>query len=205
MVGAIFLADAGSRFFPMKRSNLDMWCSVGTLTLAITAVMYVTGWGPMLAVGYAYAAGAAVNAAGAKGCKAAALWAMLCLAGGEWAIQSGLAPSFVKTPEVHGLAVLAALGLVIVMRVLYRSTIGKERAELEVRQSEDRFKALVTNASDIIIVFQDPGTATYVSPAFERVMGLVPEARLLPERQLHPPRRHRPHDHVLRRSARNAG
>ncbi|HEX7521988.1 MAG TPA: EAL domain-containing protein [Acidimicrobiia bacterium] len=176
MVGAIFLADAGSRFFPMKRSNLDMWCSVGALTIAITAVMYVTGWGPMLAVGYAYAAGAAVNAAGAKGCKAAALWAMLCLAGGEWAIQSGLAPSFVKTPEVHGLAVLAALGLVIVMRVLYRSTVGKERAELEVRQSEERFRALVTNASDIIIVFQDPGTATYVSPAFERVMGLVPEA-----------------------------
>ena len=52
-----------------------------------------------------------------------------------------------------------------------------ERKELEdaLRQSEERFRSLVQNASDIIIILEANGTIRYVSPAIARVLGLQPE------------------------------
>ena len=52
-----------------------------------------------------------------------------------------------------------------------------ERKEVEeaLRQSEERFRSLVHNASDIIVILEADGTIRYVSPAIERVLGLQPE------------------------------
>jgi PAS domain S-box-containing protein len=49
-----------------------------------------------------------------------------------------------------------------------------ERKEMEdaLRRSEERFRSLVQNASDIIIILEADGTVRYVSPAIERVLGL---------------------------------
>jgi PAS domain S-box-containing protein len=48
-----------------------------------------------------------------------------------------------------------------------------ERKEMEdaLRRSEERFRSLVQNASDIIIILEADGTIRYVSPAIERVLG----------------------------------
>ena len=52
-----------------------------------------------------------------------------------------------------------------------------ERKEVEeaLRRSEERFRSLVHNASDIIVILEADGTIRYVSPAIERVLGLQPE------------------------------
>jgi PAS domain S-box-containing protein len=52
-----------------------------------------------------------------------------------------------------------------------------ERKEVEdaLRRSEERFRSLVQNASDIIIVLEADGTIRYVSPAIARVLGLRTE------------------------------
>ena len=52
-----------------------------------------------------------------------------------------------------------------------------ERKEVEeaLRQSEERFRSLVHNASDIIVILEADGTIRYVSPAIERVLGLQQE------------------------------
>ena len=55
-----------------------------------------------------------------------------------------------------------------------------ERKEVEnaVRHSEERFRSLVQNASDIITILEPDGTIRYVSPATEKVIGYHPEERV---------------------------
>ncbi|MDP9437831.1 MAG: PAS domain S-box protein [Actinomycetota bacterium] len=51
----------------------------------------------------------------------------------------------------------------------------RERAEEERRRSEERFRALVQNASDVITILEADGTIRYESPAIERVLGYRPD------------------------------
>jgi len=44
------------------------------------------------------------------------------------------------------------------------------------RRSEERFRALVQNASDVIAIFEADGTARYASASFQRVLGYEPGA-----------------------------
>ncbi|MDP9350018.1 MAG: EAL domain-containing protein, partial [Chloroflexota bacterium] len=48
----------------------------------------------------------------------------------------------------------------------------------ELRRSEERFRSLVQNASDVIDVIATDGTILYISPAIERVLGYRPEERI---------------------------
>lgn len=50
-----------------------------------------------------------------------------------------------------------------------------ERRALEQQVSEDRFRLLVQNSSDIILVADICGTIRYVSPSVERILGYNPE------------------------------
>ncbi|HEX2098499.1 MAG TPA: PAS domain S-box protein [Rubrobacteraceae bacterium] len=51
----------------------------------------------------------------------------------------------------------------------------RKRAEEELKQSEEWFRSLVQNVSDVITVVDAAGAARYVSPAVERVLGYRPE------------------------------
>ena len=48
----------------------------------------------------------------------------------------------------------------------------------DVRRSEERFRSLVRNASDCIVIARADGTVAYESPAVERVLGYAPDNRL---------------------------
>ena len=51
----------------------------------------------------------------------------------------------------------------------------RERAERSLEESEQRFRSLVMNSSDMITVFAPDGTRLYASPSIERVLGYKPE------------------------------
>jgi diguanylate cyclase (GGDEF)-like protein/PAS domain S-box-containing protein len=86
---------------------------------------------------------------------------------------------------VGGLLIAAvALTTVVLARQI---TSLAENARLLIRttalandlgQSEARFRSLVQNASDVIIVIDAAGNISYESPAVERVLGYRPQARI---------------------------
>src|SRR5918998_5660178 len=56
-------------------------------------------------------------------------------------------------------------------------TDRKQAAEA-LRESEARFRSLVQNASDIIMIIESDGTIRYESPTVERILGYTPETRI---------------------------
>ena len=52
---------------------------------------------------------------------------------------------------------------------------GRRHAEEALRASEERFRSLVQNASDLISILDADGTVRYESPSHQRVLGLEPE------------------------------
>jgi PAS domain S-box-containing protein len=54
-----------------------------------------------------------------------------------------------------------------------RDTTGRKHVEQALRQSEVRFRSLIENALDIIMILDPDGTIGYVSPSVEKVLGYV--------------------------------
>lgn len=74
-----------------------------------------------------------------------------------------------------GAATLVILALTL-LTSLFERRIGIETARAEaLRESEERFRSLVQNSSDIIAVISPDGTVGYKSPSIKRILGYEPE------------------------------
>ena len=109
-------------------SSIRLLAHIAAQTGLITMVMYATGWGPVLAVGYMFLVHAIVGEAGARAWRIALACALTGIALGQLAIAASVAPSFIAAPRVHGLSTLGALGLAFVVRMFGRTSEEKERA-----------------------------------------------------------------------------
>jgi len=137
----------------------------------IASVAYSTGWGPILSIGFLFGAAGAFHIYGSRAMWPALVWTTVCMALAQTAIALRIAPTFIPLHLVQGVAGLSLTGALLVIALLGRAASTSERVEGELRQSEGRFKALVSNASDIIVVTDMRGLVQYVSPAFERRLG----------------------------------
>ncbi len=68
-----------------------------------------------------------------------------------------------------------ATGEVTAIHGSTRDVTARIEAEAQVRDSEQRFRALVQHASDMTTVFDAEGRISYLSPSFARVTGVAPE------------------------------
>jgi PAS domain S-box-containing protein len=58
---------------------------------------------------------------------------------------------------------------------LARTIADRQRAEAALQASEERFRALVENSSDAVVVLDEHGTVTFVTNSIRRVLGYAPE------------------------------
>ena len=90
--------------------------------------------------------------------------------------------ALIAATSLLGLVLLAFAGSSALLR--RQNRLLREQATQEqvlsdgLRKSEERFRSLVRNASDGIMITGDDSTITYESPGVERVLGYAPEARI---------------------------
>ena len=142
--------------------RLDARVAVEMAVIAV--VIYGIGWGAILAIGFVFGAVEVMRSAGSAAGRPAIVATLVCIALGQGAIAIGVAPTLIHKPLVDSLSALDAMGAVFTILVLQWFAAARE-------SSEGRFEALVHEASDIIVVSDREGRLTYVSPAFERILG----------------------------------
>ncbi len=75
-------------------------------------------------------------------------------------------------------AIKDATGTIVGLIYMNTDITDRKRTEQELRQSEKRFRSLIENARDIIVILDDKGFCRYVSPSAERILG-YPTAEVL--------------------------
>jgi len=99
---------------------------------------------------------------------------------GSWRHVEAIGNNLLDDPAVGGVVLTT------------RDISERKQAEEELRQSEQRFRALVQNTSDIISVMKEDGTVEFVSPAATRLLGWANERRSFnPLDYVHPDDRRR--------------
>jgi PAS domain S-box-containing protein len=68
-------------------------------------------------------------------------------------------------------------GKPIGFRAIGRDVTERKQMEEKLYQEERRFRALVENSSDVIIVMNREGTIAYENPSFEKILGFIPEVK----------------------------
>jgi diguanylate cyclase (GGDEF)-like protein/PAS domain S-box-containing protein len=155
-------------------SRLCLNARVAVQVAAVTVVIYLSGWGPVLSGAFAFLALENVAHGGSRVWRTTAFWSLLGITVGQVAVWQGWAPSFLSLSQANALAVMGAFVLVFIIRMAGATMGQKEDAEATVRLSEDRFRSLIQNSSDTTMVVDDEGISTYVSPAVTQLLGFEP-------------------------------
>lgn len=142
---------------------------------AVVAVIYVAGWGPVLTGAFVFVALENLAHDGSRTWRITLLWSMVGIAVGMLGIQQCVFPSFLSMTQAEALSVMGAFVLVFVIRMAGASMEQKEEAEASMRSSEERFRSLVQNSSDTILVMSHEGIIRYASPSTTTLLGVSPD------------------------------
>jgi diguanylate cyclase (GGDEF)-like protein len=97
--------------------------------LAVTAVIYMTGWGPVLGMAYAFVALQELELWGSEVWRPVLCWTLANVAVAQYLVWAGLIPSFLARGEATTIGALGAFVLVIVIRMAGATGAKKEQAE----------------------------------------------------------------------------
>ncbi len=167
-----FVVDHVYRRYP---SWLGLNLRIAVQVAAVTAVIYLTGWGPVVSAAFAFLAIENVAHDGSRVWRLTAIWSLVGITFGQIWITEGWAPSILSVSQANTLALIGAFVLVFIIRMAGMTMAQKEDAEASLRLSEDRFRSLIQNSSDATLVVDERGDFLYASPAVIELFGFRPE------------------------------
>ncbi len=133
--------------------SVGLHACIALQLLVVTAIIYAIGWGPTLAVGYAFVAARALDEIGSKVWRPMLVWSLVGMTLGQCAVAAGLVTSYVKTPYVHGLGALSGLGMAFVIWMLGSKTEQNERAQAALETGMASFRQLFADNPQPMWVF----------------------------------------------------
>src|ERR1700688_1631158 len=158
-----------------KPTTVRLHLRVGCHAAAVTTVIYLSGWGPVLTGAFAFVALENVSHDGSRTWRLTALWSLLGITVGQVAIWQRWVPSVLSVGKSEALGLMGAFVWVFVIRMAGATIEQKEEAETSMRASEERFRSLVQNSTDTTLVMGGEGKIMYASPATFSLLGRRPE------------------------------
>jgi diguanylate cyclase (GGDEF)-like protein/PAS domain S-box-containing protein len=148
---------------------------VAVQVAAVTAVIDFTGWGPVLWGAYAFIALEVIAKCGSRAWTSVMAWSLTGMAVGQVCIWQGWITSKLPLAQSIAMTTMGAFVLFFVIRMAGATMEQKEEAEAAVRLSEDRFRSLIQNSSDVTLIIDGEGTYSYLSPAIEQLLNFRPD------------------------------
>ncbi len=180
---AIAIVNQGiDRFYVAHPSALSRDLRVISQVASVTVAIYLTGWGPVLWAAYFFIALENLARAGSRVWRTMVLCILVGMAIGEFCLVRGWFPSELTKAQSASLTVMGAFVLFFVIRmagaIMEQSETmmeQKEEAERTLRLSEDRFRSLIQNSSDVTMILDEESAFRYVSPAIKDLLNYEPE------------------------------
>ena len=126
-----------------------------------TVILYVTGWGSILTVGYVLCAVQQLAQQRNVDWRTVYAWCVAGILGGELAVAAGIAPTKVEIGGAHAMAVAGAVLMAAVLWIVDGILKARDTVEKEVRERERRLAHEA--ATDSLT-----GTSTRCTPAIWR-------------------------------------
>jgi diguanylate cyclase (GGDEF)-like protein len=151
-----------------------------TATAAVSTawVVYATGWGSILVIGYGIGIADLMRVHGSRGWRPGLLWSGIAIAAGELAVAQGWAPTVLRPATAHAVAATTFLCLALIARTLGASTAAAEQATEQIERDRSYFRDLVQHAADVIALVSPSFQIDYISPGIEPLVGREPESCL---------------------------
>jgi diguanylate cyclase (GGDEF)-like protein/PAS domain S-box-containing protein len=169
---------------------------------AVTAAIYLSGWGPALGMAYSFSALTELQRTGSVAWRAVLGWSLLGCVIGQALVFEGWAPSFLSHAHSQALGFLGAFVFCIAIRMagavgeqkeqadslLAERTVEAARARDEAQRTAAHYRAVVENAAEGILTIGADGTITAFNTAAEQIFGWSASAIIgLPATVIVPP------------------
>src|SRR4051812_49141525 len=147
VIGGALLAIVATLLLPPGGSDRAMSVRLVLCFSSVGFMLYLTGWGAVLAIGYVFGAVEEFRVSGSRVARRAIPVILAVTVAGETAVEVGWFKSFIAELQGHGLAFLTVLGAAMIIGFLGIVHAEKEKFEGDLRYSEERLGALVRHAS----------------------------------------------------------
>jgi diguanylate cyclase (GGDEF)-like protein/PAS domain S-box-containing protein len=155
MVGALAVRASGRI---RKAGPVSTQARIAMQVGVVTVIMYLTGWGPVLGIGYIVVMRDNAANLGPQHWRSVAAWSAGGLTAGFALIAAGVAPTLLHRPMVYGLSGLVAIGTVYTIVLLGMSAERTALARQSLSDSEGRLRRIIETANDAYIEFDSAGT-----------------------------------------------
>lgn len=165
LIAVVYAHNPGS-------SRREVHTRAAVQTFALATVTYATGWGFALPFVHLFGIADNINESGARAGRTSLGWAALFTLVAQVGLELGVVPVAAVTPRAsHLVAGITVVLLALVTNRLRAGAAAREAVQAELARSERRFRTLVEDASDIVLLLDEELTITYASPAVARVLG----------------------------------